>query len=49
MARSYTTGAAAGNVTFTIPAGTAAGDYELLLLADNGYTRIGVSQRLTIS
>jgi hypothetical protein len=39
---------AAGSCAFAIPAGVAAGTYELRLLANNGYTRLGTSNALTV-
>jgi hypothetical protein len=45
----YTTGAASGDVPFTIPSSVAAGTYELRLFANDGYTLLAVSQALVVS
>ena len=44
----YTTGTASGSVPFTIPATLAPGTYELRLLANNGFTRLAVSNSFTV-
>ena len=44
----YTTGTASGNVSFTIPATTAPGTYELRLFTKFTYTRIGKSNTFTV-
>jgi RHS repeat-associated protein len=49
LAWRYTTGAASGNVPFTIPASIAAGTYELRLLANNGSTILATSNTFTIN
>jgi len=43
-----TTGTASGNVPLTIPVSLAAGTYELRLFANNGYTRLAVSNSFTV-
>ena len=46
----YTTGTAAGNVSFTVPSGTPAGSgYELRLFSNDGYTRLATSAPFTVT
>jgi uncharacterized protein YegP (UPF0339 family) len=45
----YTTGTASGSVPVTVPASLAAGNYELRLFTNNGYTRIAVSNSFTVT
>jgi len=45
----YTTGAASGNVPFTIPATLAPGTYELRLFTNFTYTRIGKSNSFVVN
>jgi len=49
LAWRYTTGAASGSVPFTIPATLAPGTYELRLFSNGGYTRLAVSNSLTVA
>jgi len=49
LAWRYTTGAASGNVPFTIPATIAPGTYELRLYTNFTYTRIGTSNTFTVT
>ena len=49
LAWRYTTGTASGSVPFTIPAWLAPGTYELRIFANNGYTRIAVSNSFTVA
>jgi hypothetical protein len=48
LAWRYTTGTASGSVPFTIPATLAPGTYELRLFSNGGYTRLAVSNSLTV-
>ncbi len=45
----YTSGAAGGNVTMTIPWGTFAGAYELRLFSQNSYVRLATSGTITVT
>jgi len=45
----YTTGAASGDVPFTIPGTLNTGNYELRLFANNGYTLLATSGTLTVT
>ncbi len=49
LAWRYTTGAASGNVPLTIPATLAPGTYQLRLFANNGYTRLAVSNSFVVT
>jgi len=45
----YTTGAASGSVSFTIPAGTTPGTtYQLRLFSNNGFTRLATGNTFTV-
>jgi hypothetical protein len=48
LASRLTTGAASGNVPFTIPATLAAGTYELRLFSNGGFTRLAVSNSFSV-
>lgn len=45
----YTTGTASGSVPFTIPGTVAVGTYELRLLSNNSYTKIGTSNTFSVT
>jgi RHS repeat-associated protein len=45
----YTNGAASGSAAYSVPAGTAAGTYELRLFANNGYTLLATSNSFTVT
>jgi hypothetical protein len=49
LAWRYTTGTAGGSASFTIPTTLAPGTYELRLFANNGYTRLAVSNTFTVT
>ncbi len=49
LAWRYTTGTASGSVHFTIPDTLAPGTYELLLFANNGYTRLATGNTFTVT
>jgi hypothetical protein len=44
-----TVGATSGSCSFPIPSGLTAGTYELRLFANNGYTRLAVSNGFSVT
>jgi hypothetical protein len=49
IAVKYTGGAAAGSVTLTIPGGTAPGNYEIRLFANDSWTRLAKSGTFAVN
>jgi hypothetical protein len=45
----YTGGAASGSLFLTVPAGTASGQYNLRLFAQNGWTKLATSGTITVT
>lgn len=49
LAEQFTPGGASGSAPFVVPAGLAAGAYELRLFAQKGITRLATSQQFTVA